>query len=477
MCFSVFAATDAVHAADRHPVPEPTSLLVDEAGALTDDERNDLAARLKTIQGSGRAQIAILISSGIEGEPLADYALRVAEKWELGRARRDDGVLVLVIPSATAARIEVGYGLEGVIPDARASRWLDDLLPAIKKKELAKGLDHLLDQIEGVLPGAKTNTNTENYLFPDHPEWRLPFVLVVFSPFALFPLFFGRWGSLASGPLLAGFYGGAAWALWKSPAAAFAVAAVALPLPFLWGLNWWEREELGRGLRYGRAFGNLIGVALFFTVITLFVGAGLSAAEAEEVWAAPIFAGLLSIGLAVFLFPGKPAHYLMIVLRSAMHFVFILVVAYVALEPFIPHPGRIALAAAALVTACAALGLYLDSRERAAGGRNEVVALVLRARALARVTVRHARAAAGGGRRGFSYAPGTGSSGQRIDRGRAGVGREGRPVRRSQDRPGRPLRRRRRGAQRLKPEAQTGRRHELRACSPLTMSNLMPFGS
>ncbi|MGZ5124620.1 MAG: TPM domain-containing protein [Burkholderiales bacterium] len=367
-CFCVFAATNGVYAGE-HSIPEPTRLLVDEAGALTDAERENIAARLKTIQDSGRAQVAILISRGIEGEPLAGYALRVAEKWQLGRAAHDNGLLVLVIPSATAARIEVGYGLEGVIPDARASQWLDDLLPAIKKKELGKGLDYLLDQIEGVLPSAKTNTATDNYLFPDHPEWRLPFVLVVFSPFALFPLFFGRWGALASGPLLAAFFGGAAWALSESAAAGFALAAVVLPLPFLWGLNWLEPEELGRGLRYGRTIGNLIGVALFFTVITLFVGAGVSAMEPDAVWVGPMFAGLLSIGLAIFLFPGKPADYLTIVLRSAMQFVFILVVAAVALEPFVPHPGRIAFASAALVTACVALGLYLDSRERAAGSR------------------------------------------------------------------------------------------------------------
>ena len=368
-CLCAFVATDGLRAADQHPVPEPTALLVDEVGALTDAEREALAARLKTIQSSGRAQVAILISSGIAREPLADYALRVAEKWALGRAQRDDGLLVLVIPSATAARIEVGYGLEGVIPDARASQWLDDLLPAIKTKELARGLDHLLDQIEGVLPNAKTDTNTANDLFPDHPEWRLAFVLVVFSPFALFPLFFGRSGAFASGPLLAAFYGGAAWVLWESPAAAFAVAAVALPFPFLWGLNWREPEELGRGLRYGRTVGNLIGVALFFSVITLFVGAGVSAMEPDAVWVAPLFAGLLSVGLAICLFPGKPAHYLGLVLTSAMQFVFILVVAAVALAPFMPHPGRMAFTAAAVVTACTALGFYLDSRERARGAR------------------------------------------------------------------------------------------------------------
>jgi hypothetical protein len=240
------------------------------------------------------------------------------------------------------------------------------LLPAVKNKELAKGLDHLLDQIDGALPraAAKADANNDNYMFPDHPEWRLPFVLVVFSPFALFPLFMGRWGCVVSAPMLAGFYGGAAWGLWDSTTAALAIAGAVFPLPLLWALNWSQSDSFRPWLRYAKAIGNLIGVALFFAVITLFVGAGLSAAGADEVWAAPIFAGLLAIGVAVFLFPGEPAQYLMIVLRSAVHFAFILTVAYVALQPFMPHPAGIAFAAAGAVTACAALGLYLDSRER-----------------------------------------------------------------------------------------------------------------
>jgi uncharacterized protein len=234
-----FFTTSLLYAAAREPIPEATSLLVDQVGALSDAEREALTARLRTIQDAGRAQVAILISSGTSGEPLADYALRIAEKWQLGRARRDDGLLVLVIPSANAARIEVGYGLEGAIPDARASRWVDDFLPAVKNKELAAGLNQLLDQIEGVLPSAaaKTDAGKDNTLFPDHPEWAVPFVLVVFSPFALFPLFFGRWGSVASGPLLACFLGGAAWTFWDSKTAGLIAAAIALPLPFLWALN------------------------------------------------------------------------------------------------------------------------------------------------------------------------------------------------------------------------------------------------
>ena len=365
LCFCVIAAAVWECAAAPAPIPAPTSLLVDQAGVLSAAEHGALLARLQTIQTSERAQIAILISSGTEGAPLADYALQVAENWQLGRAGRDDGLLVLVVPSAAAARLEVGYGLEGLIPDARASQWIDELLPAIKDKALAQGLDRLMDRIEGALPETVAKPD-ERYLFPEHPEWRLPFALVIFSPFAVFPMFLGRWGSYASAFLLAGFFGGAAWALWSSGTAAVVVAGVAFPLPLLWGLNWLEDGDLAPSLRYAKALGNLIAVALFFSVITLFVGAGLSAAELA-VWPAPVFAGLLAIGVAVFLFPGKAADTLMIVLRSAMHFVFILVVAYIALLPFRPDPLGIALSAAAAVTASAALGLYLDSRERARG--------------------------------------------------------------------------------------------------------------
>lgn len=365
LCFCVLAATGWACVAATAPIPQPTSLLVDQVGVLSDAEREGLLTRLRAIQTSGRAQVAILISSGTGGAPPAAYALQVAEAWQLGRAGRDDGLLILVVPSSTAVRIEVGYGLEGVIPDARASQWIEDLFPAVKNKDLADGLDRLLARIESVLPQTVAKTD-EDYLFPDHPEWRLPFVLVVFSPFALFPMFLGSWGSVASALLLAGFFGGAAWALWNSSSASVAVAVAAFPLPLLWGLNWFEREDLAPWLQYAKVSGNLIAVALFFSVITLFVGSGLSAAG-ESVWPATLFAGVLAIGMAVILFPGKAAGYLMIVLRSAMHFVFILVVAYVALLPFRRDPSAIAVAVAAMVTACVAFGLYLDSRERTRG--------------------------------------------------------------------------------------------------------------
>src|SRR6185295_17216629 len=175
--------------------PAQTGHVVDAVGVLDDDAKSDLEWTLRTFKRDDRADVAILISNEIHGEPLAQYGLRVAEAWKLGRADRDDGLLIVVIPSTNAVRIEVGYGLEGDIPDAIASRWVDELREAISNHQLAPGLSRLLNSIDNVLPrmaeAQKTDSNTT-------PEWALPFVLAVFSIFAIFPLFFDRRGSLAS---------------------------------------------------------------------------------------------------------------------------------------------------------------------------------------------------------------------------------------------------------------------------------------
>ena len=231
---------------------------------------------------------------------------------------------------------------------------------------LEDGLALLLDDIGTKLPAAapdKKSSGDDNYLFPDHPEWRLPFVLVIFSMFSLFPLMVGRWGGIASAFLLAAFYGTAAWALWDSRNAGIAAAAIAFPLPLMWALNWSDDARLPRLLLYAKNFGNFCGVLLFFSIITLFVGVGIWAGGLKELWAAPLFAGILALGLAAFLFPGVQQP-LMVVLRSVMHFALILTFAYLGLGPLVDDPAPVAFSAAFAFTALVAAALYLDSRER-----------------------------------------------------------------------------------------------------------------
>ena len=367
-CTAALAATPA-------PPPRATSLLVDQTNLLTAREREEIDARLQAIEASGKAQVGVLIATGTGSETLQQYALRVAEAWQLGRRGRDDGVLVLVVPARNALRIEVGYGLEGTIPDALAARWIDEVLPDLAEKRFAEVLHRLLERIEVALPEAAPLTKPRTNSLDAHPEWKLPFVLVVFSPLAIFPLFLGAWGALLSAPILATIYGLAAWELWGTQAAAGLAAAISLPLPVLWGLNGREIATSQPVLRWARAVGNLAAVVLFFLILALFVGMGLQAADVEQVWVAPLFALLLAIGLAAFLFP-RATRPLLLALRSLIHFAFMLALSYGALSSIAADPAPLAVGVSALFAILIAIGLLLDRREQGArlagGGRAAV---------------------------------------------------------------------------------------------------------
>jgi uncharacterized membrane protein YgcG len=91
LCLRVFAAIAWTCTVAYAAIPEATSLVVDEAGVLSEEARDALRSRLTAIQDSQRAQITVLIAKDADGAPLADYSLRVAGSWRLGRSGRDDG--------------------------------------------------------------------------------------------------------------------------------------------------------------------------------------------------------------------------------------------------------------------------------------------------------------------------------------------------------------------------------------------------
>ncbi|HVL59679.1 MAG TPA: TPM domain-containing protein, partial [Burkholderiaceae bacterium] len=110
-------------------VPPLQARVTDLAATLTDGQRALLESQLAAIEQRKGAQIAVLIVRSTRPEPIETYSMRVVEAWQLGRgaagaraAAIDDGVLLLVAKDDRRVRIEVGYGLEGAIPDVVASR-------------------------------------------------------------------------------------------------------------------------------------------------------------------------------------------------------------------------------------------------------------------------------------------------------------------------------------------------------------------
>ena len=115
--------TIGISAQAQLAIPEHAGQWVhDEAHVLSAATVSQIEAALKYERDSTSNQIALLILPSLEGEPIEEFSLRVAEKWKIGQKKKDNGVLMLIAINDKKMRIETGYGLEGVLTDALSSR-------------------------------------------------------------------------------------------------------------------------------------------------------------------------------------------------------------------------------------------------------------------------------------------------------------------------------------------------------------------
>ena len=124
-------------------IPEtPGSHVVDLAGIIDDSTEVKLNQYLKELEQKTTAQLAILTIKSLEGESIEDLSITVAhDRWKLGQKGKDNGILLLVSYRDRKYRIEVGYGLEGVIPDSLAgSIGRSYLVPFFKKGDYSNGI-------------------------------------------------------------------------------------------------------------------------------------------------------------------------------------------------------------------------------------------------------------------------------------------------------------------------------------------------
>src|SRR3970040_2572778 len=104
------------------PIPALDSPVVDTTDTLDALARQNLEAQARALQQRKGSQLQVLVVPTTEPEDIAQYAVRAFEQWKLGRKGVDDGVLLVVAKDDRRVRIEVGYGLEGAIPDATSIR-------------------------------------------------------------------------------------------------------------------------------------------------------------------------------------------------------------------------------------------------------------------------------------------------------------------------------------------------------------------
>ena len=224
------------------PVPPLTGRVVDQTGTLTREQQAGLERTLQEFEARKGSQLAVLLVPTTAPEPIEQFALRVAEQWKIGRKKVDDGAILVVAKDDRALRIEVGYGLEGVLNDATAKRIVSDVIvPRFREGEFYVGINAGLDRMMRVIDGeplpapAKSGPAAQGETFQ-----MLPVLLILaLVGGSILRAVLGRFlGAAATG----GVVGFVAWTL----AGAIAMAALAGVLAFFFTLM-----GGGAGRRYG----------------------------------------------------------------------------------------------------------------------------------------------------------------------------------------------------------------------------------
>ena len=143
----------------------PPRLVSDFADVLSDEQERELEQKLMSYEDSTSTQVAVVLVKSLDGTDVADYAVKLALKWKIG-TKKDNGVLVLAAIDDRKTRIEVGYGLEGVLPDITTKRILtEDVKPYFKQQQYYEGLDlattHIIQAAKGEYKGEYKYSNNK----------------------------------------------------------------------------------------------------------------------------------------------------------------------------------------------------------------------------------------------------------------------------------------------------------------------------
>jgi len=150
----LIAALGAVLCAQAEVAVPPVARVTDLTGTLDAAQTEALNAQLTALEQDKGSQLALLMLPTTQPETIEQYGIRVAEAWKLGRKGVDDGAILLVAKDDHRVRIEVGYGLEGAIPDAIAKRVIDEImLPHFRQNDFAGGVIAGIDALGNIIRG------------------------------------------------------------------------------------------------------------------------------------------------------------------------------------------------------------------------------------------------------------------------------------------------------------------------------------
>lgn len=161
--FSLSISSSSVSALE---VPDrPQGYVTDQAALLTPSVRGQLNQVLRQFEASTSIQVVVASFSSLEQESLEDFSIRLAQRWKVGQKGKDNGVILIIFKAERLIRIEVGYGLEGALPDILAGTIIrNDIAPFFKQEQyeagVLKGVQSIMQAIKGEYRGRATSASS-----------------------------------------------------------------------------------------------------------------------------------------------------------------------------------------------------------------------------------------------------------------------------------------------------------------------------
>ena len=195
-------------------VPKLARHVTDLTGTLTTAQVDQLDAQLAALEQAKGAQLVVLMVGSTDGQPIEEYSLAVAEANKIGRKGTDDGVLLLIAKNDRAVRIEVGYGLEGAIPDAANARIIREYIaPKFRSGDYFGGIGDAVGALTQLIEGEPLPAPVRGAPREQHgPGFQGVFVIALFAGIFLRGVL-GRAHALVRAPVGGAIIGGLLWLL------------------------------------------------------------------------------------------------------------------------------------------------------------------------------------------------------------------------------------------------------------------------
>ncbi len=150
--FLLFLAWSSVLLAERvQDLPKPTNYVSDFAGVLSPETQASLNALCAQVDRQAHAQIAVVTIKSLDGEPIENFATALEDSWKVGKKGTDRGLLLIFAPNDRKYRIEVGYGLEGILPDGRVGDIGRQIVPYLQQNNYDAAVTIAVQQIAGII--------------------------------------------------------------------------------------------------------------------------------------------------------------------------------------------------------------------------------------------------------------------------------------------------------------------------------------